>query len=263
MRNIFVTFLFSLVIIAFSSHFAHANDWTFTDTSEPHNLSDINSRGGWVVTNYNEGAKIVTHDMTPINAGIFQMRMRHNKSGLFYFNALTSDAGGQILFTIQFTEANGILLEESDKQIALLTDYVADQWYLFTIDFDSNRGERGTFRIKIDDGDYKEFQYVDSESVTSNFAQMVFGSEGSKTANSAFSNIMSPSINTITANIHGTATSTVTTVDIDGAGIVVTDATSAATVINATTSATSSEQQNASTSISADTNNNEIITTPF
>lgn len=224
-----------------------ANEWTFTDSFESRNLGDLNGQGGWAVTNYNEddnntvnvstanpaaGTKsveitntdsiIVTRDITPINAGVFQFRMRHNKSGLFYFYALTSDVGGQLLFSIQFTESNGILLEETNKQITLLPDYNADQWYLFTIDFDNKRGEKGAFQIKIDDGNYSEYEYVNSESALFDFAQMVFGSESNGTAISAFGEITSvtPIISTLTVPIDDTATSTITTVDIDGLSIV-------------------------------------------
>ena len=213
MKKLFTTFLFSLVLIFFTTNFALANDWTFTDSFESYNLGGLNEQGGWAVTNYygkfndtvnvsttdsdtgtkyveitNNDSMIVTHDIAPINAGIFQLRMRHNKSGLFYFYALASDG---LLFSIQFTESRGILLEEADKQITLLPDYSANQWYLFTIDFDNSRGERGTFKIKIDDGSYNEYEYVRSESATFDFAQMVFGSESNGTAISAFGDIKS------------------------------------------------------------------------
>ncbi len=213
MKKLFTTFLFSLVLIFLTTNFALANDWTFTDSFESYNLGGLNEQGGWAVTNYygksndtvnvsttdsdmgakyveitNHDSMIVTHDIAPINAGIFQLRMRHNKSGLFYFYALASDG---LLFSIQFTESRGILLEEADKQISLLPDYNANQWYLFTIDFDNSRGERGTFKIKIDDGSYNEYEYVNSESATFDFAQMVFGSESNGTAISAFGDIQS------------------------------------------------------------------------
>jgi len=245
MKKLFTTFLFSLVLVFVATNVASANEWTFTDSFESHGLGDLNEQGGWAVTNYNgnddntvnvstidpyEETKyveitntdslIVTRDITPINAGIFQFRMRHNKSGLFYFYALTSDQGGQLLFSIQFTESNGILLEEADKQVTLLSDYNADQWYLFTIDFDNSRGERGTFKIKIDDGSYSEYEYVNSESAIFDFAQIVFGSDSNGTAISAFGDIKStPIIDTLIADID-TATSTITTVDIDGLSIV-------------------------------------------
>ncbi len=247
--SFFLVTVFSLVLVFFTTNFASANDWTFTDSFESYNLGDLDGRDGWKVTNYygdpdnavsvstadpSEGTQyveitntdsiIVTRDITPINAGVFQLRMRHNKSGLFYFYALTSDVGGQLLFSIQFTESNGILLEETNKQITLLPDYNADQWYLFTIDFDNKRGEKGAFQIKIDDGNYSEYEYVNSESALFDFAQMVFGSESNGTAISAFGEIASvtPIISTLTVPIDDTATSTITTVDIDGTSIVTT-----------------------------------------
>ncbi|MSR71545.1 MAG: hypothetical protein EXS50_02685 [Candidatus Taylorbacteria bacterium] len=216
MKKLFATFLFSLVLVFFTANFALANDWTFTDSFESYNLGNLDRQGGWTVTNYNgksgntadistidldEGEKyveiinvgstIVTHDITPIHAGIFQFRVRHNKSGLFYFYALTSDAGGQLLFSIQFTELNGIFLEEGSEQITLLPDYNANQWYLFTIDFDNTRGKRGTFKIKINNGSYSEHEYVNSESDIFDFANITFGSESNGTAISAFGDIKS------------------------------------------------------------------------
>ncbi|MBI5221900.1 MAG: hypothetical protein HY980_00150 [Candidatus Magasanikbacteria bacterium] len=207
----FVAVVFSLILMFSSVDTVLANDWTFADDFESRNLGDLNGQGGWAVTNYygnsgntvnvsatnpvagtkyveitNNDSLIAVRSITPINSGIFQFRMRHNKSGLFYFYALTSDQGGQLLFSIQFTESNGILLEEANKQITLLPDYNADQWYLFTVDFDKTRGSRGTFKIKIDDGSYSEYEYVHSESAIFDFAQMVFGSDSDGTAVSAF-----------------------------------------------------------------------------
>ncbi len=227
MRKNFILAAFSLILIFFSANSALANDWTFTDNFGLYNPGDLNEQGGWAVTNYyghsndtvnvsatdpgegtkyveitNHNSEIVTHDITPVNAGIFQFQMRQNKSGLFYFYALTSDQGGQLLFSIQFTESRGILLEEADKQITLLPDYNANQWYLFTIDFDNSRGERGTFKIKIDDGDYSEYPYVNSESAIFDFAQMVFGSDSTnETAISAFSDIQSLPLSPTTIDI--------------------------------------------------------------
>lgn len=222
----FVVTVFSLVLVFSTVNSVSANEWTFTDSFESRNLGDLNGQGGWAVTNYygnsnntvnvsttdpdlgtkhveiiNNDSLIATRNITPINAGIFQFRMRHNKSGLFYFYALTSDEGGQLLFSIQFTESKGILLEEADKQITLLPDYNADQWYLFTIDFDNNRGAKGTFKIKIDDGSYSEYEYVHSESATFDFAQMVFGSDSNGTAISAFGDIKSMSTSSATITI--------------------------------------------------------------
>ena|SRR3989344_887592 len=215
----FVVAIFSFALIFSTVNYVSANDWTFAEAFESYNQGSLNGQGGWAVTNYygnlynavnvspadvgqgknhievtNQDSMIVTRDITPINAGIFQFRMRHNKSGIFYFYALTSDQGGQLLFSIQFTESNGVLLEEGSKQITLLSDYNADQWYLFTIDFDNSRGESGTLKIKIDDGSYSEYAYVQSESTVFDFAQMVFGSNSnssSVTAASAFGDIKS------------------------------------------------------------------------
>lgn len=207
-----LSIIFFLILILFATNIALANEHEFIDSFESYKPGNLNEQGGWEVTNYHGDSRTtahvaatnpdektniveiasrdsitVTRELTPADTGVFQFRMRHNKSGLFYFNALTSDAGGQLLFSIQFTESNGILLEKANEQIALLPDYNADQWYLFTIDFDNNRGERGTFKIKIDDGNYSEYEYVDSESVIFDFAQIVFGSESNEgTAISAF-----------------------------------------------------------------------------
>lgn len=245
MKKLFTTFLF---LTFFAPSFVSANEWTFADDFESYAPGAINGQGDWAVANYdgnsndtvnisktdpseatqyaeitNTDSTIVTRDITPVNAGIYQFRMRHNKSGLFYFYALTSDAGGQLLFSIQFTESNSILLEEADKQTTLLPDYNANQWYLFTIDFDNSREERGTFKIKIDDGSYGEYEYVNSESAKFDFAQIVFGSVSDGTAVSAFSDIKpTPIIDTLVADINDTATSTITTVDIDGTSIVTT-----------------------------------------
>ncbi|MCX6787149.1 MAG: hypothetical protein NTY93_01325 [Candidatus Kaiserbacteria bacterium] len=220
----FIVAVFSLVFIFSVVNHASANDWTFIDDFESHNPGDLNGQGGWAVTNRygnsnnsvnistenpaegtkdveinNNDSLIVTRNITPIRTGIFQFRMRHNKSGLFYFNALTSDMGGQLLFSIQFTQSKGILLEEATEQITLLPDYNINQWYLFTVDFNN---EKGTFKIKIDDGDYGEYKYVNSESTLFDFAQMVFGSE-SGTAISAFGDIKPalPSSITVTKKV--------------------------------------------------------------
>lgn len=215
MKKFLTTFSFFLVLVFFATNAVSVNAETFTDSFQSYNFGDLNNQDGWEVTNHDgnsdnmvtvsktdtgEGTKyveitnndsiIVSRNITPVDAGIFQVQMRHNKLGLFYLYALTSDAGGQLLFSIQFTESNGILLEEGDKQITLLPDYTADQWYLFTIDFDNTKEEHGTFKIKIDDGSYSEYEYVNSVSDAFDFAQMVFGSESSNgTAMSAFGDI--------------------------------------------------------------------------
>jgi len=227
MKKFFATFLFSLVLVSLGVHFVLANDWIFTDDFELYNSGGLNEQGGWAVTNYygnpsnsvnvfavnpiegtkgieiiNNDSLIVTHDITPINSGIFQFRMRHNKSGVFYLYALTSDNGGQLLFSIQFTKSRGILLEEGDEQITLFPDYSANQWYLFTIDFDNSRGGRGTFKIKIDDGNYSEYEYFNSASAVFDFAQIVFGSDSNGTAVSAFDDIKTPTPSPTTLNIN-------------------------------------------------------------
>lgn len=214
----FIAAAASLVLVFFVVNIASANGWTFADDFGSRSLGDLIAQDGWAITNYygnpsntvkiteassgattkdieitNSDSLAVTRDIVPTDAGIFQFRMRHNKSGIFYFYALTSDAGGQLLFSIQFTETRGVLLEEGSEQVTLLPDYNANQWYLFTIDFDRNRGERGTIKIKIDDGSYSEYGYVNSESAVFDFAQMVFGSESKGTAISAFGDIKSAS----------------------------------------------------------------------
>lgn len=217
MKKLFSTFLFSLILISFAVSFVFARDWTSIDNFESRNLGDLDGQKGWTVTNYDENSKntvrvsaenpaegtksveiinkdsiAISRGITPMQAGVFQLRMRHNKSGLFYFYALTSDVGGQLLWSIQLTESSGILLEQGDKQVTLLPEYNAGQWYLFTIDFDNNIGhigENGIFKIKIDDGNYGEYQYVNSESQIFDFAQIVFGSESKEMAISAFDDI--------------------------------------------------------------------------
>ncbi len=219
MKKFFTILLFFLVFVLFATGFVSARYLTSVDNFEQYNPGDLEGQNGWTVTNYDENSKnavrvsgdntaegeksveitnkdsvLISHNITPMQAGVFQLRMRHNKSGLFYFYALTSDVGGQLLWSIQFTESNGILLEQGDKQVTLLAEYNADQWYLFTIDFDNNTGhigENGTFKIKIDDKDYGQYQYVSSESQIFDFAQIVFGSDNTntKTAISAFDDI--------------------------------------------------------------------------
>ncbi len=216
MKKLFTKFLFPLVLMFFTVNFVSANsNWAFEDTFESYSLGNLNGQGGWVVTNHSgnsngianvsttypdgdtkyvemihDGFITAVHDITPLNSGIFQLRMRHNKKGLFYFNALTSDASSQMLFSIKFTESKGIILEEADQQISLLSDYDADKWYLFTINFDQKIGEAGTFKIKIDDGIYKEYTYDNPESTVFDFAHMVFGSDSTgEMAMSGFSDI--------------------------------------------------------------------------
>lgn len=234
-----------VIVLIFHANLVLANEWTFTDNFGSYGLGSLNEQGGWAVTNYygnidntvnvsasnpdggpryveitNNDSLIVAREIAPVSAGIFQFRMRHDKAGLFYAYALTSDAGGQLLFSIQFTESDGILLEEADTQITLLPDYVENQWYLFTIDFDGSRGERGAFRIKIDDGDYNEYGYVDSESTLFDFGQIVFGSDSDRTSISAFSDIESTPIPDITSIVSDLNDGQVITTTIDGDAII-------------------------------------------
>ncbi len=118
-----------------------------------------------------------SYSNTPLTTGTLEFKAKHNKSGLFYIYAQTSDNGGQLLFSVQFTESNGILLEESDRQITLLSDYTENEWYIFTIDFDNTRGTRGMFRVSLN-GEYSgEYEYVKSESSTFDLAQITIGAE--------------------------------------------------------------------------------------
>ncbi len=246
--SLFVAMVCLLVFTFFIVYPASADEWTFADNFKLREPGSLNGQGGWNVINYygnsdntvdvssinsdggskyveisNDDSLVVSHSIAPVNAGAFQFRMKHNKSGLFYFYALTSDELGQLLFSIQFTESNGILLEEGKKQITLLKEYNAGQWYLFTIDFDSKRGERGTFKVKIDNNDYGEYEYVNSESTIFDFAQMVFGSDSNGKAISAFGDIAPASfVPAITTSIDDTAPSSITTAYIDGVGVVTT-----------------------------------------
>ena len=169
-------------------------DWTVTDYYSNSNnavsivqIEDSTDKG---VEINSESPMIVADALAPTETGILKFKMRHNKSGVFYFNALTSDEGGQLLFSIQFTEAKGILLEEANRQIALLSDYQANEWYLFDIDFDNTRGEHGTLKININDQSYGEYAYVASQSTVFDLASIVFGSDGEGDALSAFSDIV-------------------------------------------------------------------------
>ncbi|MBI5405950.1 hypothetical protein HY972_02845 [Candidatus Kaiserbacteria bacterium] len=314
MKKLFTIFLFSLVLASLAPTFVLANDWTFADGFDSYNPGDLNEQGGWAatVTNYyrnsdnsvnisaadSKGKKFVeitnhdsitaTRDIAPINSGIFQFRMRHNKSGIFYFYTMTSDQGGQLLFSIQFTESSGILLEEGNEQITLLPNYNADQWYLFTIDFDKNRGERGTFKIKIDDGSYREYQYVNSQSALFDFAQMVFGSVSNEgTAISAFGDIKAISVATtstpepksglwdkvlgffgLTGTDDTATSSAITSAETQVAAVIVSDTNAesiTSPLLGPGESATSTppETRSATSSVSADTNNNGTTTATF
>lgn len=205
--------IFLLIGLLCSQSTTQAEELLSSSNFNSYTLGDINGQGAWAVTKYdgaslgsvnittsdtapdekfgeitNNHSILVTHIDTPRNAGVLEFKMRHNKVGLFYLYAQTSDAGGQLLFSIQFTASKGILIEEEGKQTTLLSDYNVNQWYDFTIDFDNARGKSGTFKIKIDNGDNSEHEYVNSESETFDLAQLTFGSESDgQTAVSGFS----------------------------------------------------------------------------
>ncbi len=150
----------------------------------------------------NDNSMLASQTRPPLNAGIFEFKAKHNKSGLFYLYAQTSDNGGQLLFSIQFTEAKGILLEKADKQITLLPDYNSDQWYWFTIDFDNARGDNGTFTLQIDGQNLGEYEYVESESELFDLAQITIGSESAgKTAISGFADTFSVPVPAATSTV--------------------------------------------------------------
>ncbi len=127
----------------------------------------------------NDGSISTTKTFLPQNSGRLTFSAKHNKSGLLYIYAQTSDNGGQLLFSIQFTESRGILLEESNRQIELMPNYTANHWYEFMIDFDSTRGQHGMFSVTIDGTLYGEYEYVQSESDLFDLAQITLGSESS------------------------------------------------------------------------------------
>ncbi len=207
LTGFFVLILFCVVTITQAQEVR-----TFSNNLGSLPLGDLSGQDNWVITKHNtdssDTVQISTSDLIPeekfieivndnsllaswngppLNNGVFEFQARHNKEGLFYLYAQTSDNGGQLLFSIQFTEANGILLEESDSQIALLPDYNKDQWYYFIIDFDNTKGSRGTFTVQIDNQSYGEYEYVQSESSSFDFAQITIGSESTgKTSISAF-----------------------------------------------------------------------------
>ena len=152
----------------------------------------------------NKKSLIVTKSGSPVNSGSLNFKIRHNKTGLFYFYAQTSDKGGQLLFSIQFTPDNGIILEQADSAITLLPEYNADQWYVFSIDFDNNKGGRGAFTLSIDGTEFGEYAYVKSQSDLFDLAQLTFGSDSAgEEAISAF--------DSTTLLIPATITSTVST----------------------------------------------------
>jgi hypothetical protein len=197
-----LTTLLLLVVLLPGVPTTEAEEQMFSSSLDSLPLGELINQDGWTTTKSDPGAygsvrvsdsnlipeeKFIelttdssiaaSRSLSPQNAGIFEFKAKHNKSGLFYIYAQTSDNGGQLLFSIQFTEDRGVLLEESDKQVTLLSDYSEDQWYLFTIEFDNSRGARGVFTVKIDGQSYGEFEYVMSESSTFDIAQITIGSE--------------------------------------------------------------------------------------
>ena len=98
------------------------NAETFTDSFQSYNFGDLNNQDGWEVTNHDgnsdnmvtvsktdtgEGTKyveitnndsiIVSRNITPVDAGIFQVQMRHNKLGLFYLYAHVRCGGTAVI----------------------------------------------------------------------------------------------------------------------------------------------------------------------
>ena len=232
MKKNFVILL--LLLLVSCVHATQAQEPVFADTFDSYTLGDLNGQDNWAVTKYytdtlgtvqmssadsdggekyaeitNNDSILVSRIIAPLHSGMLQFKMRHNKSGLFYLQAQTSDAGGQLLFSIQFTPLKGILLEEAGRQSTLLPDYNPNVWYFFTIDFDNQRGENGTFKIQINGETYGEHEYVNSESDLFDLAQITFGSESEgTTAISAFNTSAVEPTATTTAI---TATTTVST----------------------------------------------------
>lgn len=143
-----------------------------------------------------DSSVFASYTNTPLTSGTLEFKAKHNQAGLFYIYAQTSDNGNQLLFSIQFTESDGILLEESDQQITLLPDYIKDEWYTFSIDFDNTRGTRGTFKVTIDGTYIGEYEYVKSESSIFDLAQITIGSESTgETSVSGFADSFSTMLN--------------------------------------------------------------------
>jgi len=154
-----------------------------------------------IVEIINESSLSTTRSYPPLASGKLEFKAKHNQVGLFYIYALTADNGGQLLFSLQFTEDRGLLLEQSDQQITLLDDYVENEWYEFTIDFDNTRGDHGMFTVAMNGQTYGDYEYVNSESDTFELAQITIGSESTDaTAVSGFIDSSSP--------LPGEATST-------------------------------------------------------
>ncbi len=213
MKKYFISIVLFLILCAL--HTTQAEEFASPSVFDSYALGDIDGQNDWAVTKYDTAAQgtiqittsdaslgekfaeitnnhsiLVTQKSTPKNAGTLRFKMRHNKVGLFYLYAQTSDAGGQLLFSIQFTASKGILLEEGTKQTPVLSEYNTNQWYNFVIDFDQTKGAHGTFKMSIDGVDYGEHEYVNSESELFDLAQLTFGSESDgQTAVSAFTEI--------------------------------------------------------------------------
>ncbi len=159
-------------------------NWTTTKT-DPEAYATVTESivnpllGEKLIEIVNEGSISTTRTFEPQHSGRLTFSVKHDKSGLLYIFAQTSDNGGQLLFSLQFTESQGILLEESDRQITLLPEYTANQWYEFVIDFDNSRGDHGLFVVSIDGTLYGEYEYVKSESALFDLAQITIGGESS------------------------------------------------------------------------------------
>jgi hypothetical protein len=198
-KKITIFFLIALLCLVPATQ---AQESIFSNPPDSFTLGDLSGQDNWTITKpdpnapdsiqistaepattekfieiINDNSIFANQSRTPLNSGVFEFKVRHNKSGLFYLYAQTSDNGGQLLFSIQFTEAKGILLEKAEKQITLLPDYNSDQWYWFTIDFDNTRGDNGTFTLQIDGQNLGEYEYVESESELFDLAQITIGSE--------------------------------------------------------------------------------------
>ena len=284
MKYIFTTFLFIALLCIVP--YTQAQEQMLSNSFDSLPIGDLNGQDNWVLTKHdpnkygtvqittsdpvqgekfieirNDNSLLVTHTNSPQNTGIFEFKARHNKSGLFYVYAQTSDNGGQLLFSIQFTEASGILLEEAEKQITLLPEYTEDQWYFFSIDFDNTRGERGIFAIQIDGIDYGEYEYVKSESSTFDFTQITIGSESTgPTAVSAFADYYPTALDTASTTpvsdalllLSITLSSTSISSDLDNGLIVTASFDDMPGVAIASSTATSSETVEVSTSTESD-----------
>ena len=206
----FYTIFVSLVLFFVLYSTTVAEESVFANNLTNYIVGDLQGQDNWLVTKYypdtlgtariakenddtfieiiSNDTVLLNHTRTPVNAGEMRFKMRHSKAGIFYLFAQTSDAGGQLLFSIQFAPLRGILLEESNRQTTLLPNYTENQWYSFVIDFDNSKGAHGLFTVKIDDVAYGEFEYTYSESTLFDFAQVTLGSENNgETSISGFS----------------------------------------------------------------------------